>query len=55
MLSKKTKYGIKALTYLANQESKIPVSIAVIAKNKNSINPGKTSLNINTSIPKSNI
>ncbi len=35
MLSKKTKYGIKALTYLANQESKIPVSIAVRAKNKN--------------------
>lgn len=35
MLSKKTKYGIKALTYLAKQESKIPVPIAVIAKNKN--------------------
>ena len=35
MLSKKTKYGIKALTYLANQESKIPIPIAVISKNKN--------------------
>lgn len=35
MLSKKTKYGIKALTYLAKQESKIPIPIAVIAKNKN--------------------
>ena len=31
MLSKKTKYGIKALTYLARQENKTPVSIATIS------------------------
>jgi len=32
MLSKKTKYGIKALTFLARQENKTPVQIAEIAK-----------------------
>ncbi|WP_159948708.1 RrF2 family transcriptional regulator [Polaribacter septentrionalilitoris] len=35
MLSKKTKYGIKALTYLARQENKTPVQIATISKNEN--------------------
>ncbi len=35
MLSKKTKYGIKALTYLAKQENKIPVQIATISKSEN--------------------
>lgn len=35
MLSKKTKYGIKALTYLARQESRIPVQIATIASSEN--------------------
>lgn len=36
MLSKKTKYGLKALTYLANQEdSKKPVQIAEISKSEN--------------------
>lgn len=35
MLSKKTKYGIKALTYLARQEDKSPVQIATISKNEN--------------------
>lgn len=35
MLSKKTKYGIKALTFLAKQESKEPVAIATISKNEN--------------------
>jgi len=35
MLSKKTKYGIKALTFLAKQDSKIPVSIATISKSEN--------------------
>jgi len=35
MLSKKTKYGIKALTHLARQESKIPVQIATISKSEN--------------------
>jgi Rrf2 family protein len=35
MLSKKTKYGIKALTYLAKQENKTPVAIATISKNEN--------------------
>jgi Rrf2 family protein len=35
MLSKKTKYGIKALTYLARQEGKSPVSIATISKSEN--------------------
>ena len=35
MLSKKTKYGIKALIYLAKQESSNPVAIAVISKSEN--------------------
>ena len=35
MLSKKTKYGIKALTYLAKQETNIPVRIATISENEN--------------------
>ncbi|TAI46929.1 RrF2 family transcriptional regulator [Flagellimonas allohymeniacidonis] len=35
MLSKKTKYGLKALTYLASVDSKEPVQIAEIAKNEN--------------------
>ncbi len=35
MLSKKTKYGIKALTYLARQENKSPVAIATISKSEN--------------------
>ena len=35
MLSKKTKYGIKALTYLAKQKSKTPVAIATISKSEN--------------------
>ena len=35
MLSKKTKYGIKALTYLAKQENKTPVAIAIISKSEN--------------------
>lgn len=32
MLSKKTKYGIKAIVYLAKQEDKTPVQIATISK-----------------------
>ncbi len=32
MLSKKTKYGIKALTFLARQENQTPVAITEIAK-----------------------
>ena len=35
MLSKKTKYGLKALTFLAKQEDKTPVQISVIAKSEN--------------------
>ncbi|MEO9570857.1 MAG: Rrf2 family transcriptional regulator [Polaribacter sp.] len=35
MLSKKTKYGIKALTYLARLEDKNPVQIATISKSEN--------------------
>ena len=35
MLSKKTKYGIKALTYLARLEGKSPVQIATISKSEN--------------------
>ncbi|WP_166386933.1 MULTISPECIES: RrF2 family transcriptional regulator [unclassified Polaribacter] len=35
MLSKKTKYGIKALTYLARQKDKTPVSIAIISESEN--------------------
>ncbi|EAR13245.1 transcriptional regulator, BadM/Rrf2 family protein [Polaribacter irgensii 23-P] len=35
MLSKKTKYGIKALTFLGKQENRLPVSIATISKSEN--------------------
>ena len=35
MLSKKTKYGIKALVYLAHQENRNPVQISVISKSEN--------------------
>ena len=35
MLSKKTKYGLKALTYLAGQKDRKPVQIAEIARNEN--------------------
>ncbi|MEM9075665.1 MAG: Rrf2 family transcriptional regulator [Bacteroidota bacterium] len=35
MLSKKTKYGLKALTYLASIDSKEPIQIAEIAKHEN--------------------
>ena len=35
MLSKKTKYGLKALTYIARQEKNNPVQIATIAKSEN--------------------
>ncbi|WP_373517683.1 Rrf2 family transcriptional regulator [Pricia sp.] len=35
MLSKKTKYGLKALTYLASQKENTPVQIAEIAENEN--------------------
>ncbi|QNM84471.1 Rrf2 family transcriptional regulator [Polaribacter haliotis] len=35
MLSKKTKYGIKALTYLARLENRVPVQIATISKSEN--------------------
>ncbi|EAR00840.1 RrF2 family transcriptional regulator [Maribacter sp. HTCC2170] len=35
MLSKKTKYGLKALTFLASQENRQPVQIAEIARNEN--------------------
>lgn len=35
MLSKKTKYGLKALTYLASQEDRNPVQISEIAKHEN--------------------
>ncbi len=34
MLSKKTKYGIKALTYIARSEGDMPVQVAVIAKSE---------------------
>ena len=34
MLSKKTKYGLKALTYIARSESDMPVQVAVIAKSE---------------------
>ncbi|RTY65886.1 Rrf2 family transcriptional regulator [Flavobacterium sp. GSP27] len=34
MLSKKTKYGIKALTFLARQKNNFPVQIAEIAKSE---------------------
>ena len=35
MLSKKTKYGIKALTFLARQENQTPIQISEIAKSEN--------------------
>lgn len=35
MLTRKTKYGIKALTFLARQEEKMPTSIAIIADSQN--------------------
>jgi len=35
MLSKKTKYGLKALTFLARQETNKPVQIAEIARCEN--------------------
>ena len=35
MLSKKTKYGIKALTILGRQENRTPVAIAIISKSEN--------------------
>ncbi|MEL4306485.1 RrF2 family transcriptional regulator [Joostella sp. CR20] len=35
MLSKKTKYGLKALTYMAKKESKSPVLISEIAEQEN--------------------
>jgi len=35
MLSKKTKYGLKALSYLVKQEKKSPVLISDISKSKN--------------------
>ena len=35
MLSKKTKYGLKALSYLASQDENTPVQIAEIAKQEN--------------------
>ncbi|MGV8946568.1 MAG: RrF2 family transcriptional regulator [Lutibacter sp.] len=35
MLSKKTKYGLKALSYLAKQEPNVPVLISNIAESEN--------------------
>ncbi|GAL66149.1 hypothetical protein JCM19301_714 [Jejuia pallidilutea] len=35
MLSKKTKYGLKALTYIARSEEDAPVQVSAIAKNEN--------------------
>lgn len=35
MLSKKTKYGIKALAFLAKQDRNFPVQIAVISQTQN--------------------
>ena len=35
MLSRKTKYGLKALTYLAKQDSNEPVQILVISEAEN--------------------
>jgi len=35
MLSKKTKYGVKALAFMARQKSNLPVQIATIAENEN--------------------
>jgi len=35
MLSRKTKYGLKALSFLAKQETNLPIQIAVISKSEN--------------------
>ncbi|WP_372768710.1 Rrf2 family transcriptional regulator [Lutibacter sp.] len=35
MLSKKTKYGLKALSYLAKQEPNVPILISVISESEN--------------------
>ena len=35
MLSKRTKYGLKALTYMARNHSEDPVQIATIATSEN--------------------
>lgn len=35
MLSKKTKYGLKALTFIARRSNREPVQIATIAKSEN--------------------
>ncbi|MEM7379564.1 MAG: Rrf2 family transcriptional regulator [Bacteroidota bacterium] len=35
MLSKKTKYGLKALSYLASQENNQPIQIAEISRHEN--------------------
>ena len=35
MLSRKTKYGLKALTYLARQDSELPTQISVISEAEN--------------------
>jgi len=35
MLSKKTKYGLKALTFLGNQKDRNPIAIAEIAEQEN--------------------
>ncbi len=35
MLSRKTKYGLKALTFLAKREENEPVSISIIAESEN--------------------
>ena len=34
MLSKKTKYGLKALTYIARSKSEAPVQVSAISKNE---------------------
>ncbi|MBL4604631.1 MAG: Rrf2 family transcriptional regulator [Flavobacteriaceae bacterium] len=35
MLSKRTKYGIKAMTYIARREENSPVQVGTIAENEN--------------------
>lgn len=35
MLSRKTKYGLKALTYIARNQEEVPVQIAEIAESEN--------------------
>lgn len=35
MLSRKTKYGLKALTYLARQDNDVPTQIVVISESEN--------------------